>query len=754
MNPEIHLALRNYYLNSRLYLFRRTVLSGWLINFILLFACNAYGQTDIPVGTWRMHLSYNTINSIAIAENNIYAAAESGVMVIDKADNSISTYNTLNALSSTGISHIAFDAVSHQLLVAYSDGGLDIIKNDKVINFNRLKTSTDIVGSKRINHISIKDNFAYLAADFGVVVFDLVRLELKETWRDLGLPGENLKIVESTFINDSIFLATENGILAGDLNDNLLDFNYWRRFNTGDFANPINGITIFDEKIYAAINEVGIYHYQNGSWTKDIFAAGNFISLTATSEYLFIAEGGNLTQMDKSGNIVVLESDLISAAQDVKADDQGTLWIADLQNGLVSNITGNYVSYMPDGPSITSAFRLKFIDHKMFAVSGGFSSAATPLKNQGILNVFSNGAWEATPTAVADLTDVDLVDNQLYVSSFGEGLQRSDDAGNKTIFDNANSPLKSSLPAETSIDITSIERSGNQLWVANAGTETPLHVLQNEAWQSFSFAIPAANYPVDLAVDFSGNIWMTLDPSRGGGIMIVESENNIYKTEVTGNGALPSRSVTAIAIDREGYAWIGTDEGVAYFFSPFQDAVKPIFENRFLLRDEKITAIEVDGGNRKWIGTQRGAWLFNPAGDELISHFTTTNSPLLSDVILDIEINSESGEVFFSTDKGIISYRADATTSELQFGQLKIFPNPVTPEFSGTVGIMGLATDAIVKITDISGKLIWQTQANGGMATWTVRDYNGRRAATGIYLVFATTEDGSESVVGKIAVVD
>ena len=154
------------------------------------------------------------------------------------------------------------------------------------------------------------------------------------------------------------------------------------------------------------------------------------------------------------------------------------------------------------------------------------------------------------------------------------------------------------------------------------------------------------------------------------------------------------------------------------------------------------------------MGTERGVWLFSPSGEALIHNFTTDNSPLLSNVILDIEVNHESGEVFFATDRGLVSFRSDATESDFQFQGIKIFPNPVTPEFNGTVGISGLATDAIVKITDISGKLVWQSQANGGTASWNVRDLHGKRPSTGMYLVFSATEDGSESVVGKIAIVE
>jgi len=153
------------------------------------------------------------------------------------------------------------------------------------------------------------------------------------------------------------------------------------------------------------------------------------------------------------------------------------------------------------------------------------------------------------------------------------------------------------------------------------------------------------------------------------------------------------------------------------------------------------------------MGTERGVWLFSPSGEALVSNFTVENSPLLSNVILDIDVNHETGEVFFATDLGLASFRSDATASDAVFSDVKIFPNPVTPDYTGTVGITGLATDAIVKITDISGKLVWQTQANGGTASWNVKDYQGNRASTGIYLVFAASADGSESVVGKIAVI-
>src|SRR5690606_27099884 len=171
-------------------------------------------------------------------------------------------------------------------------------------------------------------------------------------------------------------------------------------------------------------------------------------------------------------------------------------------------------------------------------------------------------------------------------------------------------------------------------------------------------------------------------------------------------------------------------------------------------RDETTTAIAVDGGNRKWLGTRNGVWLFDAFGETPIHNFTTANSPLPSNEILDIEIHPVTGEVFFATPRGIVSFRSDATESTHSFSEVRIFPNPVLSTFTGQVSISGLTTDARVKITDISGKLIWETSANGGTATWPMCDYNGRRAATGMYLVIAISQDGSDSIVGKIAVVN
>lgn len=729
-------------------------ISSLLFFLITLLTFSANAQTNIPLGSWRLHASYNKIQNVSVSQENVFAANESGVLVFNRRDKTLNTYNKLNGLSSTGISSLKYDDRNGQLLVAYDDGDLDIVKENTITNFNRLKQAS-VVGSKKINHISIEENLAYLSTDYGVVLFDLLQLEIRETWRDLGASGERLPVLQSTFNNDSIYLATTKGVLAGNLKDNLLDYNNWKRFNSGNFSGTINSIVEFNNKIFCT-GPTGVYRYANANWILESFLNNQKVqSLTASNENLVMLQDSTIWIVNTSGQLIQLGDDLITAPSIAIQDTEGVFWIGDQVAGLVSNIGGNFSSYIPNGPSVSEAFRMVYYNEQLFVLAGGFTSSGKALRKRGDLNFFENGMWKLVNQSFTDLTDIAFREGKTFISTFGSGIALQDASGNITMLDESNSPLLNSIP-ENSV-IPAIENAANGVWVANYGGNEPLHLLKSDqSWSSYSFNFPNSQNPIDLSVDHEGNVWTVLNPSTGGGLLtfIPDANKVYYKTDVAGNGALPNKSVRCIATDRDGYTWIGTDAGVAYFLSPKDDAIKPIFENRFLLRDERITAIRVDGGNRKWIGTQQGVWLFNATAEKVVHNFTVENSPLISNLIIDIEINDHTGEVFFATDKGIVSYRSDAVTAGPNFENLKIFPNPVTSGFTGTVGISGLSNDAFIKITDISGKLIWQSQANGGMAAWNIKDNNGKRAATGIYLVFASTQDGAEGMVGKIAVIE
>jgi ligand-binding sensor domain-containing protein len=173
-----------------------------------------------------------------------------------------------------------------------------------------------------------------------------------------------------------------------------------------------------------------------------------------------------------------------------------------------------------------------------------------------------------------------------------------------------------------------------------------------------------------------------------------------------------------------------------------------------MLGTETITAISVDGANRKWLGTSgSGAYLLSADGTQLLKNYSSSNSPLFSDSITSIAINQLSGDVWFGTSEGTISIRETATSGKDSFNKVYSFPNPVREDFSGNVTITGLVRDTEVKITDISGNLVYETTSEGGQASWDLSTYNGRRVRSGVYLVFCAAGDGSESCITRILVI-
>ena len=177
----------------------------------------------------------------------------------------------------------------------------------------------------------------------------------------------------------------------------------------------------------------------------------------------------------------------------------------------------------------------------------------------------------------------------------------------------------------------------------------------------------------------------------------------------------------------------------------------------YLLSGIDITCITIDSANRKWIGTNgNGVYLISADNMQQIHHFKSEETPLLSNNIHDIDISHKSGEVFISTDCGLCSYISDATevNEDNNSDNVYAYPNPVEPSYNGLVTVVGLSYNADVKITTTNGVLVNQGRSNGGSYTWDATDLDGRRVASGIYMVHTATADGSKGVVCKIAVIN
>lgn len=283
------------------------------------------------------------------------------------------------------------------------------------------------------------------------------------------------------------------------------------------------------------------------------------------------------------------------------------------------------------------------------------------------------------------------------------------------------------------------------------------------------------SYSLSSGINLNGNskmvanqqeqIWIT-NPSIQG-IYVFQSDNHfttttwVQKTTGSNNGNLPSNKVTSIIEDNDGAIWVGTDNGIGIFncgdiskeaCNAYLPIVKTNGFNAYLFQKETILCMAVDAANRKWIGTNNGSWLISQDGLSIIEHFTKENSPLPTDTIYQIVIEPTNGEVFFQTSQEWVSYRGTATKAANHQAAVLIYPNPVPPNFNGPISFKNLVENAQVKITDLTGKLVFQTRAQGGQAIWNGKTYEGNSVATGIYLVFVRDEEGNEKGVGKIMI--
>ncbi len=728
---------------------------------------SARSQNDIPLGTWRTHFSYNQVLAVAEAGDRIYAVAENGLFYFDRADNSLGTISKINGLQEDNISNVAFDTSREQLIIGYASGNLDVLLNNEITSLD-LTTNSQVLGSKQINDITISNNRAFISTDFGLMNFDLQKIEVTEIYRELGSNAEEIIVNASTVLGDSIYLATEVGVIASNINNNvnLFDPQNWRRYDINDGIELVNisKVETFDSKVIAAINQEGLLSYNSGRWTTlSVMEGQNFKSLSADEENLLVVSSDQIGRLNQSFALEIINDIVITNVNDGIISDRSIV-LADESNGLLIETSGSFSSLKPTGPQSNEIFRFYSSSNELLGVPGGFDGSRQPLSNDQGYYMFSEGKWLDFSGVVEsfkgfnDITDATILSANTYFSSFGSGVLQLNPDGSSEVFDETNSTLRKDTTNDESIYITGLASSQEGIWVLNYEVNQPLHLFFDNSWQSFSLL---SNKLLDI-VNSRRYLWMNVDPRAGGGLIVFDksSQESRLLNDTDGNGGLPSDNVNALAVDNDGFVWVGTNEGVAFFsnsndlLSGSIDAIIPIFENRLLLRDEIITSIEIDPGNRKWIGTENGLWLFDEDADRQLLNFNTDNSPLPSNLIKDLEVVGETGEIFIGTPDGIVSFRADATNATDSHGDVKIFPNPITNDFNGTVGISGLAFNVDVKITDASGKLIWNTKSAGGTATWDARDYNGRRAATGVYFVFSSSEDGEETFIGKIAVIN
>jgi len=758
------------------------------------FTLNSIAQ--MAVGEWREHFPYSKVIDLEIGNGTAFCATPFAIFQYHEADNSIERLSKINELSATGISCISYQEEARLLLVGYETGNLDFIYDDVSFNIGDIERS-DIIGDKSIYSIVFKDQFAYLACGFGIVQIDLERREVKDTFI-IGPNGTQIAVYDIAIQNGVFYAGTQSGLYSADANNSFLaNFASWSLdLSVPTSTGPISMIEV-NENIIVINKEGGnaddtILYSELGSnsWQ----ALENWENLTVndiklTPNYLYCAGYNRIDKFDTNANLI---ENLWTVNGDVyfpltmNEGSNGSLWIGDSKKGLLKMQSANTAEVItPKGPPFFNVRRIDAYNNTIWLASGGVSQSWVNNYDKNGFYGLVNDSWVYTESPsgenevvqVNDILDVSinpLNNNQVFFSSWEEGIVEMNNGIVTNIYNENNSTLEHSTVHPDERYMTSscdFDVNGN-LWITSSYTDHQLHVRKaNGQFRSFSFSPELGNTEVigEVMATRQGQIWIVL-PNREAVLVfdyngtIDNTADDRFKllTSEEGAGGIPN-VVYSIEEDLDGEIWIGTLEGVAVFYTPLSifsdtnfDAQQILIEQggniQILLETEAVTAIEIDGGNRKWIGTANsGVFLVSDDGLNQLIHLTAQNSALISNTITDIVLNHGIGEVFFSTEKGLVSYKGQATNFDEEISELTIYPNPIRPDFEGDIIIDGLAYQTDVKITDISGNLVTTTQSNGGRAIWNGKNQDGQRVSTGIYLVFATKLDGSATNVGKIA---
>ncbi|RYE24173.1 MAG: T9SS type A sorting domain-containing protein [Sphingobacteriales bacterium] len=751
---------------------------------VSLLSTTAIFAQDRPIGYWRAHLPYNQAICVASDGVTAFVATPESFYTNNMASKELTPYSKVEGMSDVGMSYLGYDATTQTTVLAYSNSNIDLFKDGSFFNLPELKLKP-VTGSKTINHIYTNDGLAYLSTDAGILVLNLEKKEVKETYT-FSIDNQLVAIKSITIAGNDIYAATPSGIFRANKNSiSLQDFSTWAKIGQArDYRSIASSsgkvFAMGPDTLYAIENDVPIAIYISGNNNRHIDEGKDGIWLSENYDDFT----GKVKKFDLNNHPVDSVKVAGHPAQLVDIGDQArTILIADEFRGLTirQDFAGEgYALARPQGPSNSSTFDIYANNKEVWVAHGSYTEKWIFNHRPFGFSSFASEKWtqfklyEYPPFGDTMFDFIRIIkgpDNNVYAASYGGGVFVLKADGTTETY-KQNSILDDSYTAPGNYLATGLafDAAGN-LWVTMFGGDHELAVRTKEGnW--YEFAVPPLR-PIlhaasDIIIDDNDLKWYIAP--LGGGVMVYDDGGTIdnpnddkYRNLLAGkgNGGLPDATVYSIAKDKTGSIWVGTNNGIGIISCPSQvianeceAEIRVVQYDDFagyLFANEQVRAIAVDGGNRKWIGTLNGLWLLSPDGDKIISRFTAENSPLLSNHIEKITIDPVTGDVYVGTDKGMMSYRGTATDGGSKNNdELVSYPNPVSSGYKGTIAIKGLVENADVRITDISGQLVYRTTALGGQAVWNGMDYTGKRPQSGVYLIFATNKDGSQTRTGKL----
>ncbi len=771
------------------------------IVFFSLLISASFAQEKLSIGQWQDHLSYRSAQSVTQSDNSVILSTGRAIVFLDKNDLSTQYYNKTDGLSQGVINNIRFDKFNKQLFVFYEDGVFDVLKEDKVITIDAINKNRLITGDKRIKDICFDNaNRAFMATKFGIIEFDLKKLEFKST------TFTNLEAFAVASNKDFAYAALEDGLYRIIVNSNQKEaFSKWE-FMGSSFGLPstylCKNVEIFNNNIYITYENKILFSDGQKAFTELNINRPNGFSvewLSAEGTHLIVGlkdrESQSTTRFIDKNNVVKDGSaGCINRTRYGIEDEKGRVWYADDYRGIryTLGINSDCKRLEFDSPYGFDANHIEVgKDRVYFASDGATERYQLTYSRSGIYALDKkDGKWtnineEFNPEignkkflAFNTICPHPTKDSIFYTGSFFSGLMEGNIATKSFKFwaeVPSNGIMKSSLQGiigaadQIRVSHMKFDEIGN-LWISNTGAPKPISVYTKDGnW--FNFSVPGNTLTNKLTIDAQGNKWFGTYGAGASAIVFSDNKTPADPTDdkvkvLNGTNSIITDQVNCVEVDLDGDVWVGTSAGpIVFECNPFaencigsrrkvlQDSIPAL-----LLETEEIFAIEIDGANRKWFGTRNGIFVQSADGETEEARFNEENSPLFKNKIIDMDFDPSTGIMYISTDGGIQSIKTNSTGGLKQHdeSQVLVYPNPVRPEYGGPIAIKGLVRDADVRITDLNGRLVFKTKANGGQAIWDGRGYDGNKVDTGVYLVFSAKDKNvteKDALVTKITVV-
>lgn len=771
-----------------------------ILSFLILVASCVLANTHIDTSEdnwiygnmhqWNIHSAFADINAIAVTRDKVFALSNHSLFAVDKQSEEMVYYNRLTGLNGAVISTIGYNPTLNLLLVCYENGHLDIINShDEVYNIPDLYLKQTTY-SKIVNSIYMHEHTAYLAMDFGIIELDMKRREIKDTYI-IGQDAKEVNVKHITIMGNRIYAVSPQLLYSASLSDPLSDYAYWQTqaLPTGK---EVSAFCAYDELLYMVRDSV-LCSYRESKWQKHT-TSYKVNGLCPTDQHLFILP-------KNQAGVAIAETDLSLQMTDMGmitdiVQDGSSYWWASVTDELVRG--ADRQAFRPDGPINNTAYRMRFFGDRLYVVPGG--RWATQNETPGEIMFYENGTWvnvsnekinEACDATILDLMNVAQDPNDkdhYFVTSYGSGMLEMYGEDVIKLYTPSNSALVSAAPNApnryTRTDGAMFDDKG-YLWVLNTEVENNILIMDAQGnklatYSLYSNSVRVPLYtPGEIIVDRRNPQWKWIPQCRyNTGLLLLQDNGtpiNPKDDKVTyhnewfdqnGKPVIPE-FIYSMAQDHDNTIWVGTNAGLFLIpatidFTTSNRCERVIIGRNdgtklgdYLLDNEQINHIVVDGANRKWIATATsGVFLLSPNGEETIEHFTTENSPLSSNNVLSIAILESTGEVFFGTSQGLVSYMSDAIEPAKNFSDIYAYPNPVHPNYHGVVTIRGLMANTEVRIVDASGNLVTTIQGNGGEAVWDMTNAQGSRVASGIYTALCNTQDGAAHSTVKIMVMN